>query len=189
MRRILLLAALMVCLPTAAQHPLIECGNSYECCIRKYPSAESCGPATTSSARQAVEKVRDATEAAQAIANLEDSATLATAIDGESINSQLIHIARHLALMLELDQVGGVPPGEPPNKQTHKHWWREIKTAVRNIHQKMKNCRSRNQLMAALGKARNQPSRTPEQIADIEARLSMAARMMGEEIGELLPCL
>ncbi|QRN98154.1 hypothetical protein JRI60_03515 [Archangium violaceum] len=136
-----------------------------------------------------VERVRDAAEATQAIANLEDSATQATAIDGESINSQLIHIARHLALILELDQVGGVPPGEPPNKRTHRHWWREIKTAVRNIQQKMKNCRSRNQLMASLGKARNQPPRTPEQIADIEARLAMVARMMGEEIGELLPCL
>ncbi|HYO57429.1 hypothetical protein [Archangium sp.] len=185
---VFLLSAFMWSLSAAAQQPLIECGNTYECCIRKYPSLESCGPATQSSTRGAIDKVRDAIEAAQAIDSMADSATQATAIDGESINSQLVHIARHLALILELEQVGGVPPGEPPNKQTHGHWWREIKTAARNIQQKLKNCRSRNQLMASLGKARNHPARTPEQIADIEARLAEAARKMGEQIGELLPC-
>jgi len=175
--RVFLLSALVWSLPTAAQQPLLECGNTYECCIRKYPSLESCGPGTHEAAR-----------ALQAIDSATDSATLATAVDGESINSQLVHIARHLALILELEQVGGEPPGEPPNKKTHGHWWREIKTAVRNIQQKLKNCRSRHQLMASLGKARNHPARTPEQIADIEARLVEAARKMGEQLGELLPC-
>ncbi|KFA89095.1 hypothetical protein [Archangium violaceum] len=173
---VVLLTALVWSVSAAAQQPLLECGNTYECCIRKYPSLESCGPGN------------DAVRAARTIDSAMDSATLAAAIDGESVNSQLVHIARHLALILELEQVGGIPPGEPPNKQTHGHWWREIKTAVRNIHQKLKNCRSRSQLMASLGRARNHPARTPEQIADIEARLAEAARKMGEQLGELLPC-
>jgi hypothetical protein len=186
---VLLWVVLLWTPPAAAQRALLDCGNTYECCIQKYPGLESCGPAMQSASRHVADKARDVVEVMDAAASAVDSATQAAAIDGESINSQLVHVGRHLALILELEQVGGMPPGEPPNKQTHGHWWREIKTAARNIRQKLKHCRSRNQLMAAIGKARNHPARTLEQIADIEARFAEVARKMGEDVGELLPCL
>jgi hypothetical protein len=42
-------------------------------------------------------------------------------VDGKALASQLAHMAAHLARLLELESVGGVPPGEPPNKDTQNH--------------------------------------------------------------------
>jgi hypothetical protein len=57
---------------------------------------------------------------------------------------------------------------------------------VKNIHQAIKRCRSRKQLLAAIQDAAD--AFTEAQVADIEARFAQAAREMGEEAGELLPC-
>jgi hypothetical protein len=112
---------------------------------------------------------------------------LATAIDGGALDSYLKHVASHLALILAVDQVGGIPPPDkPPREQTRSHWWREVKAAMKNLKQVLKKCRSRRQMLAALRNVANAP--TELQIADIEARLAEAAQKMGDTVDELLPC-
>jgi hypothetical protein len=163
-----------------AQQPFVDCVNSWECCVQKFRDPTACGPGSRSTTRQSVERALNT-------ANHAESATQSTAIDGKSVNSQLNVIAEHLALILELDQIGGIKrPDKSPRKETRNHWWSEVKTAMQNIRQELRRCRSRKQLLSALGKRRD--ALTPAQIADIEARLTEAALLMGEEVGELLPC-
>jgi hypothetical protein len=112
---------------------------------------------------------------------------LATAIDGGALDSYLRHVASHLALILAVEQVGGIPPPDkPPREQTRSHWWREVKAAMKNLKQVLKKCRSRRQMLSALRNVSNAP--TESQIADIEVRLTEAARKMGDTVDELLPC-
>ena len=183
---LIIVAVLGLNLPAAAQAPLLDCATTYDCCIKRKGAAH-CAP-QQEGIIQAAEDAVNVIRVGSAATPDESTATLANAIDGETVNSQLVHSAEHLALILELKEVGGVPPSKPPKEETNKHWWREVKTAVRTIHRELKNCRSRRQLFAALGKARNRAPRTPEQVADIEARLIEAAKKMGESVEELIPC-
>lgn len=167
-------------LPAVAQQPFVDCVNSWECCVQKFRDPAACGPGSRSTTRQSVETALDASKHAE-------SAIQSTAVDGKSVNSQLNVIAEHLALILGLEQIGGIKrPDKAPREETRKHWWNEVKTAMQNIRQELKRCRSRKQLISALEKRRN--AFTPAQITDIEARLAEAALLMGEEVGELLPC-
>jgi hypothetical protein len=77
-----------------------------------------------------------------------------------------------------LESVGGIPPGEPPNKDTHSHWWKEVKAALKNIKQLLKNAKSRRQVLAELQK---DGRFSAEQVADIEARLVEAAKAMEDD--------
>lgn len=183
----LFLMALLAGVPAQAQLPGIDCKTTYDCCVMEHGAA-ACVQTEESAARVVIEKGLEAAEAANAASAALDAAALATAIDGESVNSLLVNTAQHLARLLELEQVGGVPPGEPPDKRNHKHWWREIKTFVKNIRQKLKSCQSRKQLMASLKSATKHAPRTLEQVADIEARLLEAARMMDDAVEELISC-
>ena len=92
-------------------------------------------------------------------------------------------LAQHLARLLRLPQVGGVPPEEDPDpgNNNDKHWWKEIKTFLKNIQQAIKNA-SRSQVMRDL-----RTEYTDEQILDIEKRLKEAAQKMGEDIPPFPP--
>ena len=92
-------------------------------------------------------------------------------------------LAQHLARLLRLPQVGGVPPEEDPDpgNNNDKHWWKEIKTFLKNIQQAIKNA-SRAQVMRDL-----RGEYTDEQILDIEKRLKEAAQKMGEDIPPFPP--
>jgi hypothetical protein len=109
---------------------------------------------------------------------------IAMAIQGPRAAGQLTNIARHLARLLALGSVGGVPSGEPPknNNDDDPHWWTEIKGSVRQFLQAIKGA-SRKQVMRELIKH----GFTEAQIAEIEAALARAAEQMGEAIGNLLP--
>jgi hypothetical protein len=90
--------------------------------------------------------------------------------------------AEHLARLLGLASVGGVPPGEPPgNGDGDKHWWHEIKAFLKNIQDSHKGA-SYKQVMRELLK-----EFTEEQIDDIALRLVEAAKKMGERPPPFLP--
>jgi hypothetical protein len=109
---------------------------------------------------------------------------IAMAVQGPRAAGQLTNIARHLARLLALGGVGGVPSGEPPknNNDNDKHWWSEIKGSIAQFLQAIKGA-SRKQVMRELIKQ----GFTEAQIAEIEAALARAAQQMGETIGNLLP--
>jgi hypothetical protein len=92
-------------------------------------------------------------------------------------------VAIHLARLLRLSEVGGMPPEEDPDpgNDNDKHWWKEIKTFLKNIQQAIKGA-SRRQVMRELGK-----EFTEEQILEIERRLIEAAKKMGEDPPPFLP--
>jgi hypothetical protein len=106
------------------------------------------------------------------------------AVQGPRAAGQLTNIARHLARLLALSSVGGVPSGEPPKKddKDDKHWWSEIKGSIQQFRQAIKGA-SRKQVLRELIKL----GFTEAQIAEIEAALTRAAEQMGEVIGNLLP--
>ncbi|HYO57935.1 hypothetical protein [Archangium sp.] len=58
---------------------------------------------TCGAAQRVADKALDMAEAANA------TSSLSTAIDGESVNTLLVRTAEHLARLLELEQVGGIP--------------------------------------------------------------------------------
>jgi hypothetical protein len=77
-----------------------------------------------------------------------------------------------------------MPSGEPPknNNDNDNHWWTEIKAFLQAIQQAIKGA-SRRQVIRELLKQ----GFTEEQIAEIEAKLIEAARMMGEQPPTFLP--
>lgn len=186
MHRVLLVVIMLGWhLPAAAQQPLVDCFSTYDCCVQKH-GASNCTQQREGAVQRAAEDAADLARVGATGNSSDPNAALATAIDGEKLNSLLKHIARHLARVLEIEEVGGQPPGENPDGETKNHWWREIKTGVKNIQQALKRCRSRKQMLAALRNVSE--ALTDAQIADIEARYSQAARQMGEEVGELINC-
>ncbi len=182
-----LFAVLTWSLPAAAQQPLVDCFSTYDCCVQRHGMG-SCAPSREGALEKAAGDAlkRLEAEAGTAAEPSFSNASLATAIDGKKLNSYLKHVARHLARILNLEEVGGIPPGEEFREETQRHWWREVKDATKNIQQVLKRCRSRRQIVAALSNVTD--ALTEAQIADVEARLLEATRKMGDEVGELLPC-
>ena len=150
----------------------LTCTDTYSCCLQRNAGrSENCGEGMDSAAASAA--------AAAAIAEL------AVAINEEKLNGSTRVVAQHLARLLELAQVGGVPPDEDPNdRDSEGHWWKEIKTHLQNIQKAIKGARSRKQVMAAYRRAKEF---TEEQIAEIETRLIEAARKMSETVPRFLP--
>lgn len=107
---------------------------------------------------------------------------LAVAVNGAKLCSNTRRLAEHLARLLGLGSVGGVPSGEPPgNGDGDKHWWHEIKAFLKNIQDGLKGA-SYKQVMRELLK-----DFTEEQIDDIALRLVEAAKKMGERPPPFLP--
>ena len=186
MRYLLLVFALLgTSQPAIAQAPLIGCVSTYDCCVQKLGASE-CAPQHEGIVQQIADDAVNVLKLGSTADNAEQNVSLATAIDGKKLNSYLKHVARHLARILDLREVGGVPPEEPHRAETVNHWWGEVKDAMKNIHQVLKRCKSRRQIMSALRAISG--ALTESQIADIEARLPQAARKMGDAVGELLPC-
>jgi hypothetical protein len=107
----------------------------------------------------------------------------AMAVQGERARGQIKNVAMHLARLLVLASVGGHPPDEPPKKNNNndKHWWSEIKASLKNFFQATKGA-SRKQILRELLKDYSEA-----QIAELEAALTRAEEMMGENIGKVLP--
>lgn len=108
----------------------------------------------------------------------------AMAVQGAQAAGQVGHLAEHLARILGVAAVGGVPSGEPPKKNDRddEHWWTEIKAAVKNFMQATKRG-SLKQIMRELAKR----GFGQKEMAEIEAMLKKAGEMMGEDLGPLLP--
>jgi hypothetical protein len=108
---------------------------------------------------------------------------IALKINGERIRGNTQRLAEHLARLLRLTNVGGVPSGEPPspNNDNDPHWWTEIKAFLKNIATGMGDA-SRKQVMREL-----QKKFTEEQILEIERRLIEAAKKVGEDPPPFLP--
>ncbi|WP_224249218.1 hypothetical protein [Hyalangium gracile] len=164
MRSIAMLLCLLWSLAAQAQQTMelaqAPCTSTYDCCLMRNPGTpQVCGGRIGAT-------------------NTEGTAALATAVDGKALASQLAHMAAHLARLLALSEVGGVPPGEPPNKDTDKHWWTEIKASLKNVKHLLKNARSRRQVLAEL---RKDGRFSEQQVADLEARLAEAAKKMGDD--------
>jgi hypothetical protein len=104
-------------------------------------------------------------------------------INGDKIRGNTERLAEHLARLLRLDTVGGVPSGEPPspNNDDDPHWWTEIKAFLKNIASGIGKA-SRKQVMRELMK-----KYTEEQILEIQRRLIEAAKKMGENPPPFLP--
>jgi filamentous hemagglutinin family protein len=109
-------------------------------------------------------------------------------IDGDNLRGNTEQLAIHLARLLQLSEVGGQPPGEepPPDKDPENHWWREIKTFVKNILKATKKAK-RPQVLRELMKNIRKGRYTEEQILDIERRLAEAEAKMGEKLPEVFP--
>jgi hypothetical protein len=110
-------------------------------------------------------------------------------IDGGNLRGNTEELAIHLALLLRLSEVGGQPPGEPPDpgNDNDNHWWREIKTFVKNILKACKGASRRQVLRELMKKSKGKGGYTEEQILDIERRLVEAEAKMGESIGDVFP--
>lgn len=104
-------------------------------------------------------------------------------INGDRLRGNAGQLAAHLARLLALASVGGVPSGEPPknNNDNDPHWWKEIKAFLKNIQSAIGNA-SRKQVLRELGK-----KFTEEQILEIERMLAEAAKRMGEPPPPFLP--
>ncbi|MCG8423119.1 MAG: DUF4157 domain-containing protein [Proteobacteria bacterium] len=110
---------------------------------------------------------------------------LALRIKGDQLRGNTERLAEHLARLLAVASVGGVPSGEPPsnNNDNDPHWWKEIKAFLKNIQSSIKGA-SRKQVMRELlrkGKF------TEQQIRDIANKLVEAANKMGEPPPPFLP--
>jgi len=130
-----------------------------------------------------VEQARqDLISAVRAISEI--GAGISLAVQGERLSGQTKNVARHLARLLALGAVGGVPSGEPPKKNDDddKHWWNEIKGSLKQIQQAIKGA-SRKQVLRELLKF----EWTEEEITEITAKLAEAAKIMGEETPPFLP--
>jgi len=96
---------------------------------------------------------------------------------GEQVRGNTIVVARHLARLLG-EPVGGYQPDEPRDPRNFRHWWREIKTHLKNIRDKSL---SPKQLRRELRKRF-----TEEQIQSIKDALRSATEQMQEEPPEFL---
>lgn len=119
-----------------------------------------------------------------AASHSESQAHMATAVQGDRLAGNTKQLGIHLARLLGAASVGGQPSGEPPKKddRNDKHWWGEIKAVLKNIRQAIGGA-SRKQVIRAL----LNEGFTEEQIAELEAKLAEAARMMGEEPPPFIP--
>lgn len=108
---------------------------------------------------------------------------IALKLNGDKIRGNTERLAEHLARILAIAAVGGVPSGEPPknNNDNDPHWWKEIKAFLKNIRDGIGDA-SRKQVMRELRKKFSE-----EQIAEIERRLIEAAQRMGEPPPPFLP--
>jgi hypothetical protein len=113
-----------------------------------------------------------------------DTPPVAMAINGEKLDGETRQLAIHLARLLRLSDVGGMPPNEPPDPghDNDRHWWHCIKTYLKNIQSALKDG-SRKQALRELLKR----GFTEEQIVEIERRLAEAAGQMGEDAPPFLP--
>ena len=113
-----------------------------------------------------------------------DESTAMERVQGDRASGQLTNIARHLARLLALGGVGGVPSGEPPknNNDDDNHWWSEIKGSIQQFLQAVKGA-SRKQIIRELLKR----GWTEDEIAEIVDKLKEAGRLMGEDPPDLLP--
>lgn len=111
-------------------------------------------------------------------------AGIVLAVQGERLAGNTRQLATHLARLLGLGSVGGVPSGEPPkrNNDDDPHWWSEIKSFLKAIGQSIKGA-SRKQIMRELLRR----GFTEEQILEIERRLIEAAAKFGERPPPFLP--
>jgi RHS repeat-associated protein len=114
---------------------------------------------------------------------IEKAKGAALAINGKAIRGNTVQVAIHLARLLRLSEVGGQPPDEDPDPgdDNDKHWWKEIKTFLKNV-QKALDGASRKQAMRELLK-----EFTEEQIDDIVQRLAEAASKMGDDLPPFIP--
>jgi hypothetical protein len=108
---------------------------------------------------------------------------VALKINGDRLRGNTGQLAVHLARLLALASVAGVPSGEPPknNNDNDPHWWKEIKAFLKNIQSAIGDA-SRKQVLRELGK-----KFTEEQILEIERLLAEAAKRMGEPPPPFLP--
>ena len=108
---------------------------------------------------------------------------IALKLKGDQLRGNTERLAEHLARLLALTAVAGVPSGEPPKKgpDDDKHWWTEIKAFLKNVRSAIGQA-SRKQVMREL-----QKRFTEEQIREIEQLLAKAAKMMGEGPPSFLP--
>ena len=106
------------------------------------------------------------------------------AIQGPRLAGQVRNVGRHLARLLALGAVGGVPSGEPPknDNRNDKHWWKEVLASLKQIQQAI-GLASRKQVLRELLKQ----GITEEQVGDIATGLSEAAKMLGEDVPPFLP--
>lgn len=104
-------------------------------------------------------------------------------LNGERLRGNTRQLAAHLARLLALASVAGVPSGEPPknNNDNDPHWWTEIKAFLKNIQSAIGKA-SRKQALREL-----QKKFTEEQILEIERQLAEAGRRMGEPPPPFLP--
>jgi hypothetical protein len=110
---------------------------------------------------------------------------VALRIKGGQLRGNTEQLAVHLARLLGLGSVGGVPSGEPPknNNDDDSHWWKEIKAFLKNIKSAIGDARHK-QVLRELSKRF-----TEEQILEIERRLAEAAKRMGEPPPPFIPPL
>jgi hypothetical protein len=104
-------------------------------------------------------------------------------INGERIRGNSERLAEHLARLLRLGSVGGVPSGEPPDpgNDNDEHWWKEILAFLKNIASGIGNA-SRKQVIRELTKRF-----TEEEILEIERRLAEAAQRLGKDVPPFIP--
>ncbi|MDB9518154.1 hypothetical protein PN466_14480 [Roseofilum reptotaenium CS-1145] len=110
-------------------------------------------------------------------------------IKGKELVSQTEKLAEHLARLLRLENVGGIPPDEDPDPGTYNdnHWWGEIKGFAGNANKALKGKKgstaSRKQAL------REFESRgiTEEKLLDIEKRLVEAAQKMQQPKPDFIP--
>jgi Domain of unknown function (DUF4157) len=104
-------------------------------------------------------------------------------LNGDRLRGNTEQLAVHLARILALASVGGMPSGEPPknNNDNDPHWWKEIKAFLKNIRSAIGDA-SRKQVLRELRK-----KFTEEQILEIERMLAEAAKRMGEPPPPFLP--
>lgn len=125
--------------------------------------------------RRQLDAARAATEVA---------AITVLAIQGPRLAGQVRNVGRHLARLLALGAVGGVPSGEPPknDNRNDKHWWKEVLASLKQIQQAIGSA-SRKQVLRELLKQ----GITEGQIDEIATGLSEAAKMIGEDVPRFLP--
>jgi hypothetical protein len=104
-------------------------------------------------------------------------------INGDNAIGNTVQVAIHLARLLRLSEVGGMPSGEPPDPgdNNDNHWWKEIKGFLKNVATATKGA-SRKQVLRELRRRFSDG-----QILEIEARLAEAAAKMGENPPPFIP--